>query len=288
MARTLSVYWIRCSYHNDYFTQGYIGVTANTERRFKEHKRSSSDSSKHLKNAIKKYGDDLVFDVLFTNLDEELALLVESELRSSECIGWNISEGGGFPPVAWGNTYNKGRVLTDEHKSKISAASKDRVISEEARSNMSKSAKLAIRKPLSEEHKRNIAKANIGKKMSPEAIEKTRQANLGKKLSKEHIELLRQINIGSAHTDEHKDKIRKALTGRSVSTSTRNKIADANSIRVDIYKKDTMEVVALGVLSSKWSRENGYDTKSITRVALGVRKSHKGLVIKKSEKELEC
>ena len=72
-----SVYWIRCTWHTNYFTQGYIGVTTNVPRRFKEHKSKGASSSQHLKNAIEKYKEDIIYDILFTELEEELALLIE-------------------------------------------------------------------------------------------------------------------------------------------------------------------------------------------------------------------
>lgn len=274
----LSVYWIRCKWHTDYLTQGYVGVTNNIARRIKEHKRNSSDSSAYLKNAIAKYGEDIVYDILYEDIEEELALLVEAELRSSPAIGWNFAEGGGVPPAAWGNQYNKGRSLTQETKDKISSALKGRTVSDEVKRNMSKAFQKVIRKPLTEEHKRNIAKGNTGKKMSAEAIEKTRQANIGKVLSEETKNKIKQAKVGISLSKEHKEKISKSLTGKVLSEDAKKKIGEANSYLVDIYRKDTMEVVALGVIASKWCKENGYDSKSITRVAIGVRKSHKGLV----------
>ena len=57
------VYWIRHEDHTDVFTQGYIGVSNNTAKRFEEHKNRPSNS--HLKHAIKKYGwDNLIKTVL--------------------------------------------------------------------------------------------------------------------------------------------------------------------------------------------------------------------------------
>lgn len=208
-----SVYWVRCKWHTNYFTQGYIGISSNIDRRFKEHKSKGASSSQHLKNAIDKYKEDIVFDILFSGLEEELALLIELELRSEPSIGWNIAMGGGLPPRMWGNKYRAGLTLSEEHL----RALRGRV--------------------LSEEHKKNISLGGMGRKLSED---------------------------------------------------TRAKISLANSTCVNIYIKDTMELIASNVLVPIWCNENGYCAKSITRVASGARKSHRGLFVVKVNKEDLC
>lgn len=49
-----------------------------------------------------------------------------------------------------------------------------------------------------------------------------------------------------------------------------------------------MELIAQNVSAPIWSRENGYSLHSITRVASGARKSHKGLIIIKVDKGEVC
>ena len=283
-----SVYWIRCKWHTNYFTQGYIGISSNIDRRFKEHKSKWASSSQHLKNAIDKYKEDIVFDILFSGLEEELALLIELELRSEPSIGWNIAIGGGLPPRMWGNKYRAGLTLSDEHLRALVLANTGRKVSQETIAKMSKAQKQRIRKPLTEEHKKNIGKWNLGKKMTPEAIEKTRQARLGTKMSQETKQKLSNSLSGRVLSEEHKKNISLGGKGRVVSRETRDKIAISNSIYIDVYNKDTMEIIAQNVSAPIWSRENGYSLHSITRVASGARKSHKGLIIIKVDKGEVC
>jgi hypothetical protein len=93
---TCSVYWIRCKDHTDMFSQGYIGVSKNSERRFNQHQRKTENA--HLKHAIEKYGwDNLVKTDLLIS-DEVYCFGVEAKLRPTEKIGWNICAGGGVLP----------------------------------------------------------------------------------------------------------------------------------------------------------------------------------------------
>lgn len=124
---TCSVYWIRCKDHTDMFSQGYIGVSKNAGRRFAQHQ--SRSENPHLKHAIEKYGwENLVkTEILISN--EAYCLEVETKLRPTEKIGWNICVGGGMPPLLVGQTaligatpWNKGKTYDDATKKKISAA----------------------------------------------------------------------------------------------------------------------------------------------------------------------
>ena len=53
------VYWIHTKDHTDIFTQGYVGITNNLERRSFRHFNYSDNQ--HLKNAINKYGKELKY-----------------------------------------------------------------------------------------------------------------------------------------------------------------------------------------------------------------------------------
>lgn len=110
------VYWIHHIDHTDYLTQGYIGVTSNPKRRWRDHKASSKSKrhcNNHLSNALNKYKDEVVFDILF--LGEESKMYdKEKELRPVPNIGWNLMSGG---PVG---------KITPEGRKKLSEASKGR------------------------------------------------------------------------------------------------------------------------------------------------------------------
>ena len=125
-----AVYWIRCQDHTDMFSQGYIGVSKDSQRRFVQHQRKSENV--HLKNAIKKYGWDTLVKTEILISDEAYCLDIESKLRPKAGIGWNIVAGGGSPPVLTGShpwllgkpSWNKGKKYGAETRKKISDAVK--------------------------------------------------------------------------------------------------------------------------------------------------------------------
>jgi len=123
---------------------GYIGITKNVAQRFSQHSWGRKKSNKHLRYALKKYGDQVFKRVLLANLDKELAELCEEMLRPEPGIGWNITKGGGVPPSP------KGKVRSAEYCANIAKAKmgdknpmfgKKVIFSEEHRKKLSKSAK---------------------------------------------------------------------------------------------------------------------------------------------------
>ena len=130
------VYWIRRPEHVDIFTQGYVGITENMDYRMWRHKRCKTNA--HLANAVKKYGwDALVKDVVLV-ASTEYCLDIETKLRPTKDVGWNVAIGGG-KPTGW----KLGAKLPDWVRGKISKG------------------KTGIL--FSEEHKQNLAKAKFGK-----------------------------------------------------------------------------------------------------------------------------
>ena len=120
-----SVYWIRCADHTDMTSQGYVGVSIDAERRWLQHKRPRQNP--HLKFAVQKYGWDNLVKTQLLISTEEYCLEIERKLRPDNNIGWNITAGGGKPPVAYGNksrvgksSWNKGIPCSDEMKKKLS------------------------------------------------------------------------------------------------------------------------------------------------------------------------
>ena len=157
-----SVYWIRHQDHNDMFTQGYIGVTNNFEKRMENHKNRPSNT--YLKNIIGKYGwDNLVKEIVLI-ADKVYCLMIEAQLRDKKTIGWNIAIGGGVPPVP----LKKHGIQMRKKISEIN--------------------KLRLQNPVYYEKftKARLGKTpwNKGKKASFETIEKLRLAHLGKPSNK--------------------------------------------------------------------------------------------------------
>lgn len=113
------VYWIRDKNHTDIFSQGYVGVTSKTAvERYKEHtKTANSKSGKSIVHkVIKARGSDNLVVETVCICEEDYAYDLENKLRPIEYIGWNQNVGGSKPPSP------KGRIMSDETKSKISKA----------------------------------------------------------------------------------------------------------------------------------------------------------------------
>ena len=76
------VYWLHLPEHTDMFTQGYIGVSSQLDKRLKDHKLKTENT--HLKNAIDLYGwDNLVKQVIIV-ADKAYCLMIEAKLRAED------------------------------------------------------------------------------------------------------------------------------------------------------------------------------------------------------------
>lgn len=104
------IYWIHYKDHTDPYTQGYIGVTNNLDRRLYEHA-STHSKCKHVKNRL---NNGAVVTILHyvTSLDEVLYL--EEKYRPSDNIGWNICKGGGYPPKQTGEFLDTNRLVGED------------------------------------------------------------------------------------------------------------------------------------------------------------------------------
>jgi group I intron endonuclease len=202
----MSVYWIHHPSHTDMFTQGYIGITARFARRMFEHK--ALTTNKYLSNAIKKYGwDNLVKEVILV-ADKEYCIDVETKLRSSDEIGWNLVKGGGIPPINTRKGYkmsvpawNKGKAWSEEQKKQISSGVKKLWENPEYRQHMSNA------------HK-DKPSGRLGKKHSIETINKMSLSKKGKPSNRKDIR----------YTQEQKDNLSKQIRVTSWTCSHCNKI----------------------------------------------------------------
>ncbi len=119
------VYWIYLEEHHDTHTQGYVGVTDNPDKRFKEHLKESKSSSPkniHLARALSKYS---VRRTLLFQGTKEACYDFEFDLRPNRNIGWNIQKGG--------------KIITDANIQKRSNSLTDIQRSEDWKNNLSKS-----------------------------------------------------------------------------------------------------------------------------------------------------
>lgn len=91
------VYWIRLPEHTDMFSEGYVGITSQYPYvRYRSHINSAKNNTQYktkIQNAILKYGDRLIFQVL-VECDRQYAFDLEEKLRPSPSIGWNLRMGG--------------------------------------------------------------------------------------------------------------------------------------------------------------------------------------------------
>jgi hypothetical protein len=99
------VYWIHLPEHNDYYSQGYIGVSNNPKRRFREHlnvTKFMNEKNPFFTRILQKYSNILVQTLLYQGTEESCYLL-EEELRPNKNIAWNAAKGGFKPPskVGW-------------------------------------------------------------------------------------------------------------------------------------------------------------------------------------------
>jgi group I intron endonuclease len=167
------VYWIRKPEHTNILRDGYVGVSKRFQRRIMEHEKITQN--KHLKNAVNKYGwDNLIKEKILIG-KEDYCLEIESKLRPTDNIGWNLIKGGNKPPITRWNlgtkglvvAWNKGKPQPEETKKKVSVGV----------------AKLwqnpEYRKHMSDVHK-GKSSGKFGKKLSAETIEKIRLAKVGK------------------------------------------------------------------------------------------------------------
>ena len=91
------VYWIRKVEHTNIYTEGYVGVSTNVERRWREHiteARANSHPNSFLCNVINKhYPDNLIFEIVYLS-NEDNCYNYEEMLRPETNIGWNLRSGG--------------------------------------------------------------------------------------------------------------------------------------------------------------------------------------------------
>lgn len=207
------VYWIREQSHTDLMTQGYIGVSGNVEQRFASHRNMERGTNAYLRHAIKKYGwDNIVKSVLLMS-DKDYCLEMEKKLRPADKIGWNLTAGGGCPPVMFGPQPKlRGRPAWNKGKRGIfSAETLERM-------RQKKLGVTPVNKgvPMPEEHKAKLVSINKGntyrrgKTMPEHAKEAVRRARTGSVMSPET-----RKKIGDAHrgrklpplSEEHKRKL---------------------------------------------------------------------------------
>lgn len=101
---TSSVYWIRAPHHSDVMSEGYVGVSKNVQKRWLYGHKWAHRKGRHenplFANAISKYGWDNLVKTILVIAEEKYCYDLERKLRPADSIGWNLTVGGGKPPVS--------------------------------------------------------------------------------------------------------------------------------------------------------------------------------------------
>ena len=199
------VYWLHLPEHTDIFTEGYIGVARDPEKRLKAHHyliQSHWHENPHLYRAFEKYKEQIIQDIVIIG-EENYCYEIETKLRPQKQIGWNIAEGGNKPPSNWGHTFNTGRKWPPETVEKrrqtmIKTLAEKFPIEERRNYNRSKAG--------SEEHKQKLSQKS--KDIHANRTEEQKQV-IGKKISESNKG--KQNRLGQTNTPKHRAKASAAI-----------------------------------------------------------------------------
>jgi group I intron endonuclease len=175
-----SIYWIHLVEHTDIYTQGYVGVSKNMDRRINDHIRkltTNTHTNPHLKYAFNKYGWEKVVVDIFWCGEEKYCYVLENTLRPSKNIGWNITIGGHRGP-GW----PKGKKQSEATKKKAKSTRLKRY---------------GDRKLLREEERRELVHANkeARKKKNLEKQEEHKKAVAQRKLNRSQESLAKKEKL---------------------------------------------------------------------------------------------
>jgi len=109
------------------------------------------------------------------------------------------------------------KILSEEHKRKISEALKGKIPKNINQLKLSNKGK-----HLSEETKLKISLASLGRKLSEQTKQKMSLSRKGRKNSEYHNQKVRLANLGLKHTKERVDKMIKSLTGKYTGSKASN------------------------------------------------------------------
>lgn len=120
------VYWIRYPEHQNPLTDGYVGITDDLTRRFKQHKKLALKNPNGPKDEalIGARSEEIIVEQMFIGSAAE-CVNEEKRLRPEKYIGWNLHAGGGYNGRSQEEVYKR-RLL----QGRISQRQYDRLIEE--------------------------------------------------------------------------------------------------------------------------------------------------------------
>jgi group I intron endonuclease len=201
-----SVYWIHQTSHTDIFSQGYVGVSNDFDRRIRHHKTKPQNA--HLANAINKYGWDSLVKKVVLIAEDTYCYDIEAKLRPTDKLGWNIVKGGGMPPSSKGKVFGP---MSNETKAKVSAAKKGHRHTPEIEELVTQN--LLIH-GMPTRFIKGFTPWNKGGTMPAHVAEAISKANLGRKQSQEEKDKRAKSLMGHIVTQETRDKIRLKNLGK--------------------------------------------------------------------------
>jgi TusA-related sulfurtransferase len=204
MTKKFIVYWAHLKRHKDIKKDGYVGITSNTlgERR-RAHIKASRRADHHFARVIKKYKDEIIWDVINENISEEQALELEYTFRPNVSIGWNSIKGG---DLGVKSDWYEDETNKIKHKEQTSNATKKAIAEKDSTEARSKRAKEVWEQD--------------GYKESREGLFAGENNPQYGKFGEDHPA------YGNKHTDETKEKIAQANRGKVLSIETRKKLSE--------------------------------------------------------------
>lgn len=237
------VYWIREQSHTDLMTQGYIGVSGNVSKRFAAHRNMENGTNAYLRHAIQKHGWDNMVKSVLLMADKEYCLDIERKLRPADKIGWNLTVGGGYPPVTSGpQPQRRGRAAWNKGKTGIFSPEALAVLREKHLGRVPPNKGV----PLSDEQRQKLSKALKGRvsprkgaKLPAELVEQISAKNRGRVQSAEERAMrsraLAGIKKSVPRSEEHKRKLGAIAKGKRWYNNGQNVVFCLEGLQPDGY-----------------------------------------------------
>jgi hypothetical protein len=293
------VYWSRLPLHTDIKTEGYVGISSKSlsERKESHYKaaKSKRTTNLHFHNALIKYTDSVIWEIVHSRLSREKAFELENSYRPRINMGWNSDAGGheAISPEWFQDEENKAKhsALTSE-ATKLKIAEKD---SPERRSNRAKKVwanheyhesrkgqmsgeknpqygKFGLDHPAtghkkSEASKKAISNAHKGKKLTQDIKNKISSARINKFAPQKAARLALEKEDREERMKQHElDRIAGKFKGETAKAS---KITDSQRCEIcdrrrggETYKAIAadFELTLTGVraVCQQWGPLNGY------------------------------